>query len=213
MHSKSISFAAAVALIVAVLAVLAQTPAACAEGTTGKSARPIDERALKGTYVFSGRVLINPIAAPGVPANPPRLPVDCFVIGEFRFDGRGRVKRRAEIRCPATENLLLTGLGMPAPRGEPSAAEQIASSSTLTAEGTYQLGADGWGSFADTGTFRLGPVPGNPMTSAGRFTVADLKAGVAREVAVLIDQQSLQAPGAPMLVNSDIGASFVARRR
>ena len=205
MQIKTLSY------LVAVTASLAF--AAVAEADTTKSVRPIDESALTGTYVFAGRVLINPIAAPGVPANPPRLPVDCFVIGELRFDGRGRVKRRAEIRCPATRNLLLSGLGMPAPVGEPSVQQLKASSSTLTTEGTYQVGADGWGSFADTGTFRLGPVPGNPMSSAGRFALANLKGGVARELVVLIDQQSTQAPGAPGLINSDIGASFVARRR
>ncbi len=198
---------------VILVALLSTSSAALADNHNGRSARPIDERTLNGTYVFAGSVLINPIAAPNVPANPPRLPVECFVIGEFRFDGRGGIKRRAEIRCPATQNLLLTGLGMPAPRGEPAPSELIASSSTLTTQGTYQLGADGWGSFSDTGTFRLGPVPGNPMSSAGRFTVSTVRGGVARELVVLIDQQSLQGPGAPMLVNSDIGASFVARRR
>ncbi len=85
--------------------------------------------------------------------------------------------------------------------------------STLTTSGTYQLGADGWGSFTDSGTFRLGPVPGNPTSSAGRLAVSQMRAGIAQELVVLIDQQSLQAPGAPMLINSDIGASFVARRR
>ena len=197
----------------AMITLLAGGSATLADDATVKSAGPIDESALNGTYVFAGRVLINPVAAPNVPANPPRLPVDCFVIGEFRFDGLGAIKRRAEIRCPATENLLLTWLGMPAPVGEPTPPELTASSSTLTAQGTYQLGADGWGSFEDTGKFRLGPVPGNPMSSAGRFTVASLRGGIAREVVVLIDQQSLQGPGAPMLANSDIGASFVARRR
>ncbi len=207
MNIKSLLSAALVATV------LVWYASAQADNVAGKSARPIDERVLKGTYVFAGRVLINPVAAPNVPANPPRLPVDCFVIGEFRFDGQGRIKRRAEIRCPATQNLLLTGLGMPAPTGEPNPAQLIATSSTFTAEGTYRIGADGWGSFADTGTFRLGPVPGNPMSSAGRFTVASLRGGIARELVVLIDHQSLQGPGAPMLVNSDIGASFVARRR
>ncbi len=199
--------------VAVLLTLLAGSAAALADNQNGRSARPIDERALNGTYVFAGSVLINPVAAPNVPANPPRLPVECFVIGEFRFDGRGGIKRRAEIRCPATRNLLLTGLGMPAPRGEPTPAELVATSSTLVTQGTYQLGADGWGSFADTGTFRLGPVPGNPMSSAGRFTISTVRGGVARELVVLIDQQSLQGPGAPMLVNSDIGASFVARRR
>ncbi len=196
-----------------IIAMFVGLPAAFADSAAGRSARPIDERTLKGTYVFAGRVLINPIAAPNVTTSPPRLPVDCFVIGEFRFDGKGRLKRRAEIRCPATQNFLVAGLGAPAPRGEPNSQELVATSSAFTAEGTYQLGADGWGSFSDVGTFRLGPVPGNPMSSAGRFTIAKLRGGIARELVVIIDQQSLQAPGAPMLVNSDIGASFVAQRR
>ncbi|MDJ0748019.1 MAG: hypothetical protein QNJ11_00980 [Woeseiaceae bacterium] len=200
-------------LVTLIIAMFVGLPVAFADNMERKSARPIDERALKGTYVFAGRVLINPVAAPKVAASPPRLPVDCFVIGEFRFDGKGRIKRRAEIRCPATQEFLVAGLGVPAPRGEPNSSELVATSSTLTAEGTYQLGADGWGSFADMGTFRLGPVPGNPMSSAGRFTIANVRGGIARELVVIIDQQSLQAPGAPMLVNSDIGASFVARRR
>ena len=186
-----------------------------AQDYSGKTARPLDAGTLKGTYAFAGRVLINPSVPPG-PGAPPsaqRVPIDCFAIGEFRFNGKGRVKRRVEIRCPTTQNLLMAGLGAPPPVGEPTPQQISVMGSSFESVGRYQLGADGWGSFSDSGSFRLGPVPGNPMTSAGRFTITDIRGGVAREIVVLIDQQSLQGPGAPMLMNSDIGAAFVARRR
>lgn len=85
--------------------------------------------------------------------------------------------------------------------------------STMTSEGTYELNADGWGGFSDSGAFRLGPLPGNPTSGAGRISVSGIKDGVAQELVLLLDHQSLQPPGAPALVNSDIGAAFVAQRR
>ncbi len=201
--------------IIVALLVLSISPTATADDdkTNASSSRPINERTLRGTYVFAGRVLIHPVAARQVQKNPPRVPIDCFAIGELRFNGRGKVQRRAEIRCPATEHLLIAGLGAPAAVGEPTPQQLAVIGSTLTTTGTYTLNADGWGSFKDSGAFRLGPVPGNPMTSAGRFSVGKIRGGIAQELVVLIDHQSLQPPGAPMLVNSDIGASFVARRR
>ena len=82
-----------------------------------RKARPLNERALVGTYVFAGRVLLNPVVPQGPQQQQPpqRLPVDCFSIGELRFDGRGTIKRRIEIRCPATANLLGFCLGAPPP--------------------------------------------------------------------------------------------------
>ena len=199
--------------IVAVATLAIAAPIHASDLRAPSSARPITERTLQGTYVFAGRVLIHPVAAKQIQQNPSRLPVDCFAIGEFRFDGRGSVQRRVEIRCPATANLLIAGLGMPATVGEPTPQQVSIMGSTLTTKGSYTLNADGWGTFSDRGAFRLGPVPGNPTTSAGRFAVSQVRGDIAQELVVLIDQQSLQPPGAPMLVNSDIGASFVARRR
>ncbi len=180
-----------------------------------RSARPLDERALRGTYVFAGRVLLNPVVPQGPQQQQPpqRLPVDCFSIGELRFDGRGGVKRRVEIRCPATANLLSTGLGAPPPLFEPTPQQIDVMGTTLTTRGKYHIGADGWGRFSEQGTARLGPLPGNPASLAGRIALRKMRGGVAQEIVFLIDHQSLQGPGAPGLINSDIGASFVARRR
>lgn len=182
-------------------------------GELTRGVRPIDERTLHGTYVFAARVLLNPSVAPQVQQNPPRVLIDCFSIGELRFDGRGGVKRRVEIRCPTTPNLLAAGLGVPASTTEPTPSELAIIGSTLTAQGTYDLKPDGWGQFADRGAFRLGPVPGNPTTGAGRVAVTRIRGGVAQEIAVLLDHQSLQPPGVMVLVNSDIGNAFVATRR
>lgn len=175
--------------------------------------RPVDEHTLRGTYVFSGRVLLNPILGAPNQAAPTRALVDCFSIGEVRFDGRGTIRRRVEIRCPTTPTMVSAGLGVPVPPGEPGAVQLQVIGTTLTSEGSYELGADGWGTYTDAGAFRLGPIPGNPASGAGRIAVTQIRGGVAQEVVLLIDHQSMQPPGAPGLVNSDIGASFTARRR
>ncbi|MDJ0655849.1 MAG: hypothetical protein QNJ40_16910 [Xanthomonadales bacterium] len=196
-----------------IISILFATPLCASSDDSGVKIRPLTDRTLIGTYVFATRVLLNPLAGPPSETGASRLPVECFSIGELRFDGRGGLKRRVEIRCPATANLLATGLGGPAPIGEPTAQQLQIIGSTMTSEGRYQVNADGWGSFEDTGFFRLGPVPGNPASGAGRLSVLSTRYGTAQEIAVLIDHQSLQPPGAMQLVNSDIGASFVAKRR
>ncbi len=175
--------------------------------------RRLGPQTLNGTYVFSGRVLLNPPVAPTPPENPPRVLIDCFSVGEIRFDGRGGMRRRVEIRCPTTQSLLSAGLGAPVPLGEPSPQQLDVIGSSLVTRGRYALGAGGGGEFSDAGEFRLGPVAGNPTSGAGRIVVSRVRGGVARQVHLLIDHQSLVPPGGQISVNSDIGASFVAYRR
>ena len=195
------------------MTLLAGTLILAANLAYGEKYRGFTTGTLKGTYVFAGRVLINPVVAHSSQQPPQRVLVDCFSIGEFKFDGYGGLTRRVEIRCPTTSNLLLAGLGAPPPLFEPTQQEIDSAGTSFETKGTYQVDADGWGTFADTGLTRLGPLPGNPSSSAGRFALGKVRKGVAHELVLLIDHQSLQGPGAPGLINSDIGASFVARRR
>ncbi len=174
---------------------------------------PISERTLRGTYVFSGQVLLNPVVNPVAAGNPPRALITCFSVGEIHFDGRGHTTRNVEIQCPTTPSLLAAGLGAPPPLGEPTPGDLARMGATMTSSGSYELNADGRGSLRDTGVFRLGPIPGNPASGDLHIRVSSIRGGLAHKVHILLKQQSVQPPGAPMLMNSDIGAAFVAYRR
>jgi len=178
------------------------------------SARHLNEKALSGVYVFSGQVLLNPITDMSNPQNPVRSLVNCFSIGEILFDGEGSMARKVEIFCPTTPEILAAGLGAPPPVGYPTEQQLNILGSTLTSEGEYKIFADGWGEWSEEGEFRLGPVPHNPAAGHAQFAIGPLdRSGIAEEIYFLVKNQSIQAPGAPMLINGDVGATFVAKRR
>ncbi|HKJ17354.1 MAG TPA: hypothetical protein VJ984_08400 [Xanthomonadales bacterium] len=207
-------------LLGAILASLGLGTSACgAESRTEAVHRqapgqPLTERTLTGTYVFSGQVLLNPVTDMSDPQMPVRSLVSCFSVGEMEFDGAGGLFRKVEIFCPTTPVLLAAGLAPPPPLGEPSEQQLGILGSTLTSEGDYTVSPSGWGEWHEEGEFRLGPVPNNPASGYAQFSVGKLDpSGKAEEIHFVIKNQSLQAPGAPMLINSDMGGSFVARRR
>ncbi len=199
-------------LIAALTTIGAATSALGQTALDRERARAFDQRVLQGTYVHSGPVLINPPVINEVGVQERQL-IRCFSTGTMTFDGAGAVTRRVEIFCPYTDALALLGVPAP-PLGQPTPEELAFLGSAFESAGTYTVDADGWGQLEDVGTFRFGAVSGLPMASVLQFSLGRLGVrGVARELNLLVKNQSTQFPGAPMLINSDVGAAFVAVKR
>lgn len=181
---------------------------------TGQGGKPISEATVQGHYAFSGRVLLNPITDMSNPQAPVRSLVQCFSVGALWFDGAGGMGREIEIFCPTTPEMIDAGFGAPPPVGVPDQGQLQMLGSSLSTRGSYTLSADGWGEWTDEGSYRIGPIPDIPAVGFAQFTVAAVShSGLAGEIHILIKNQSLQLPGAPMLINGDVGGSFVAHRR
>lgn len=176
--------------------------------------KPVSEATVHGHYVFSGRVLLNPITDMSDPQAPVRSLVQCFSVGSLWFDGAGGMEREIEIFCPTTPEMIDAGFGAPPPVGVPGEEQLRTLGSSLSTRGSYTLAADGWGVWTDEGSYRIGPIQDIPAVGVAQFAVAAVsQSGLAREIHILIKNQSLKLPGAPMLINGDVGGSFVARRR